>query len=1198
MADKQIKFRINLLVDGKEQLVTAATDMKALREAIDASTSSVEKFMKNMLNTNQVVQVAQSVSNGLNTLSGTLNSLTEESRTFGGAMAAANTMAGKSGKDFEQLKGKVADLAAELPIARDQLANGLYQVVSMGVPEDNWIAYLQKSAKASIGGIADLGETVKVTATVIKNYGLAWEKANDVQDKIQLTAKLGSTSFEQLAESLPMVTGNAATLGVSIDDLLASFATLTGVSGNTAEVATQLSAVFTSLVKPSSEATKQAKEMGIQFDAAAIKAAGGMRNFLLDLDKNVKAYAARTGQLEQTIYSKLFGSARAMRALIPLTGKLADKFGKDAEKMKNSAGTIDDAFGIMSGTGSAKIQKLKNAIADMTDGITSKLSVLRPALNISAEVGNTVVAIFAMNRALKAFGVTSLWTAVRIKGLNFAVFAGKQTLKDLRAVATVTSASMRGAAVSADMMKSAIRGLLVTSVVGLAIWALSAAIGNLIGKMDEAEDGMNGMSEAEQQAKQATEQMNKEIADVRTEYDLNIQKLKEFKGSKEDERKLVEEMNDKYGDSFGYYSTVADWYTALVTNSKAYCDQMIKEIELRKLANDVASAQADMDKLRYDENGKTRRYNTHRKLDKVTDGVEYNPQTGTYETKYKWVPKVGSSDVEQAQAKFDEARRRRDALKKRMYDLNGKDTGIIKHTKGWRADRAYSPVGGKANGANKANKANKADRPDRQAPKTIVERWRDELSRLEKAKENALTVDAKVKIDEKAGTLQKKIDEATKGKVSIGAEVEPTYITQGSTADKRQSRSNAESRASRIQQDYEIGIIGKEEAERQLGELNEQLQKLGLKPVEIHFKSHVEELQDALQKAQKELEDGTTVEAKIKAAVKVQKLQAEINAETSGKLSIEAEVTPVYVQKGSREDKRQSYENAMQRVNSLKSDVEIGIIGREDFERELKDINQQLDALGLKPIKVEIDADATAFDNAMSDIKNGWSSISGIGSGIESITSALEENKNGWQAVSSVVQGTISVMDGIRGIVSMVKMFTAMTKAQKIATDESTASTLTNAAAAGVNASAKGGEAVANATASGAKLPFPYNLVAIAAGVAAVITALGAIRGGFATGGVVGGSSTHGDKKFVRVNSGEMILNKSQQTRLFNLVDGRFTPPSIADRRMRPVVVQLPRPMADATPQVNITMNADARRILEVMSDVSKVAGRSGRRYF
>lgn len=1139
MADKLLKFTVKLNVDGKEQLVTATTDLKALREAIDASTSSVEKFMKNMLNTNQVIQVAQSVSSGLNTLSSTLNSLTEESRSFGGAMAAANTMAGKSGKDFEQLKDKVADLAAELPVARDQLANGLYQVISNGVPEDNWIDYLKKSAKASIGGIADLGETVKVTSTVIKNYGLDWSAANEIQDKIQLTAKNGVTSFEQLAQSLPMVTGNAATLGVSVNELMASFATLTGVSGNTAEVATQLSAVFTSLVKPSSEATKQAQEMGIQFDAAAIKAAGGMRNFLLDLDKNVKAYAARTGQLEQTIYSKLFGSARAMRALIPITGELSEKFGQNVEAMKDSAGTIDEAFGIMSSTGSAKIQKLKNAIADMTDGITSKLSMLRPALNIGAEVGNTVVAVFAMKKALKAFGVTTLWTAVRIKGLNFAVSFGKQTLKDLRAVVTVVTTSMRGAAVSADIMKSAIRGLLVTSVVGLAIWALSAAIGYLIGKMDEAEDGMNGMSEAEQQAKQATEQMNKEIASVRTEYDLNIQKLKEFKGSKEEERKLVEEMNGQYGESFGYYSTVADWYTALVTNSKAYCDQMVKEIELRKLANDVASAQADMDAIQYDENGKTRHYDTKRKKERVSIG-QVDAGDGKMIAQYRWKPKVGSSEVEQVQAKFDEARRRRDALKKKMYALNSKDTGAIKHTKGWRAERAYSPVGGKANGTNKANG---------QAPKTIVDKWRDELSRLEKAKENALTVDAKVKIDEKIGTLQKKIDEATKGKVSIGAEVEPTFITEGSTADKRQSHSNAESRASRIQQDYEIGIIGKEEAERQLGELNEQLKALGLKPVEIHFKSHVEELQDALQKAQKELEDGTTVEAKIEAAVKVQKLQAEIDAETHGQLTIQAEVESTYVTQGSAADKRQSYENALQRANRLKSDVEIGLIGADDARMQLEAINEQLKQLGLEPIELKIESKdvETArkkLDSACDAVSQLGGSLSGLGKSLE--LPGLDVAGTMAQAIAAMIQG------------------------------------------------------YATATTQSATLGPIAWLAFAATGLAQLTAMINSVKsmGKFASGGIVGGSSTYGDRKFARVNSGEMILNKSQQTRLFNLIDGRFTPPSIADRRMQPVVVQLPQPMTDATPQVNITMNADARRILEVMSDANKVAGLSGRKYF
>lgn len=1139
MSNKQISLTVKLNVDGKEQLVTATTDVEKLRAALDASQGSISKAFKNLsyLSTSFL-----GISSAANQICGTLNNLTEENRTFSGAMAAANTMAGKSGKDFEQLKDKVADLAAELPIARDQLANGLYQVISNGVPEDNWIDYLKKSAKASIGGIADLGETVKVTSTVIKNYGLDWSAANEIQDKIQLTAKNGVTSFEQLAQSLPMVTGNAATLGVSINELMASFSTLTGVSGNTAEVATQLSAVFTSLVKPSSEATKQAQEMGIQFDAAAIKAAGGMRNFLVDLDKNVKAYAAKTGQLEQTIYSKLFGSARAMRALIPITGELSEKFGQNVEAMKNSAGTIDDAFGIMSSTGSAKIQKLKNAIADMTDGITSKLSMLRPALNISAEVGNTVVAVFAMKKALKAFGVTTLWTAVRIKGLNFAVSFGKQTLKDLRAVVTVVTTSMRGAAVSADIMKSALRGLLVTSVVGLAIWALSAAIGYLIGKMDEAEDGMNDMSDAEQQAKQATEQMNKEIASVRTEYDLNIQKLKEFKGSKEDECKLVEEMNGQYGESFGYYSTVADWYTALVTNSMAYCDQMIKEIELRKLANDVASAQADMDKIRYDENGKVRRYNTKRKKERVSIG-QVDAGDGKMIAQYRWKPKVGSSEVEQVQAKFDEARRRRDASKKRMYALNSKDTGTIKHTKGWKAERAYSPVGGKANGANKADGAN------RQEPKTIVGQWRDELSRLEKAKENALTVDAKVNIDEKIGTLQKKIDEATKGKVSIGAEVEPTYITQGSTADKRQSHSNAESRASRIQQDYEIGIIGKEEAERQLGELNEQLQKLGLKPVEIHFKSHVEELQDALQKAQKELEDGTTVEAKIEAAVKVQKLQAEIDAETHGQLTIQAEVESTYVTQGSAADKRQSYENALQRANRLKSDVEIGLIGADDARMQLEAINEQLKQLGLEPIELKIESKdvETArkkLDSACDAVSQLGSSLSGLGKSLE--LPGLDVAGTMAQAIAAMIQG------------------------------------------------------YSTATAQAASLGPIAWLAFAATGLAQLTAMINSVKsmGKFASGGIVGGSSTHGDRKFARVNSGEMILNKSQQTRLFNLIDGRFTPPSIADRRMQPVVVQLPQPMMDATPQVNITMNADARRILEVMSDANKVAGLSGRRYF
>ena len=94
------------------------------------------------------------------------------------------------------------------------------------------------------------------------------------------------------------------------------------------------------------------------------------------------------------------------------------------------------------------------------------------------------------------------------------------------------------------------------------------------------------------------------------------------------------------------------------------------------------------------------------------------------------------------------------------------------------------------------------------------------------------------------------------------------------------------------------------------------------------------------------------------------------------------------------------------------------------------------------------------------------------------------------------------------------------------------------AVASSTAASASAGEALAGATASGAKMPFPLNLMAIAAGVAAVVGAL-SMLGKFAKGGIVGGNSTHGDRNLARVNSGEMILNKAQQSTLWGLLNGK-----------------------------------------------------------
>lgn len=86
----------------------------------------------------------------------------------------------------------------------------------------------------------------------------------------------------------------------------------------------------------------------------------------------------------------------------------------------------------------------------------------------------------------------------------------------------------------------------------------------------------------------------------------------------------------------------------------------------------------------------------------------------------------------------------------------------------------------------------------------------------------------------------------------------------------------------------------------------------------------------------------------------------------------------------------------------------------------------------------------------------------------------------------------------------------------------------------------KQAEAMASGTASAAAMPFPANIAAIASVIATVVGTFASIMsavGSFADGGIIPGSSFHGDSTIAKVNAGEMILNKTQQGNLFRLLD-------------------------------------------------------------
>lgn len=559
-----------------------------LKQAMTAAIVEADKLKSSLINWSQGVQALGAVSNAVSQLNSTLQDITADSRAFGAAMRVANTMAGKNAEGFAKLKNQVVEVAKNVPVARDELANGLYQVISNSVPEDNWIDFLNKSAKASVGGIADLGETVKVTSTVIKNYGLAWDAAESVQDKIQLTAKNGVTSFEQLAQALPRVTANASTLGVSIDELLASFAVLTGVSGNTNEVATQMAAIFTALVKPSSEATEMAEKMGIEFNAASIKAAGGLRNFLTQLDASVKEYAAANGVLEQEVYAKLFGSAESLRALTPLTNQLAEKFSENVDAMANSAGTINAAYNEMSSTGSATTQMLKNQLGAITDVVAGFVGGAMPILSFTSQLGITAMSITSLVKTVKALNIQQGILTLRSKAGGAAMLLFGLNASRSAAFTRVFSAALKSGAYSATAFKIALKGLMITTVVGAAIVAVTSVIEYFVNKTDEATDKTNEFSEAEDAYKNAA-------ASTKVELDKEIKALGDLITAKKDTTDAVNHLNAVYGDLFGSHKTASEWYDTLTRKSQIYVKQIGYEAQAKVLATKLAEKQIELE---------------------------------------------------------------------------------------------------------------------------------------------------------------------------------------------------------------------------------------------------------------------------------------------------------------------------------------------------------------------------------------------------------------------------------------------------------------------------------------------------------------------------------------------------------------------------------------------------------------------------
>ena len=256
------------------------------------------------------------------------------------------------GVNVDELRPKLATLSNQLSGQASQLdlLAASYDVASAGFGETAELTDVLKASQlGATGGFSDLATVADATTSVLNAYGLESDKAAKLVDGFIQTQNDGKIVVDQYAQQIGRIAPIAAGAGVSIDELNAAISAVTATGVPVESTFAGLRQVIASIQKPTSEASKIAKELGIDFSAAALKSKG--------LSGVLEEIIAKGGASSDKL-SKLFGSVEALTAIQPLLNDELVKFNEALENQVNAQGNAERAAFIAGNTINGQLKRL------------------------------------------------------------------------------------------------------------------------------------------------------------------------------------------------------------------------------------------------------------------------------------------------------------------------------------------------------------------------------------------------------------------------------------------------------------------------------------------------------------------------------------------------------------------------------------------------------------------------------------------------------------------------------------------------------------------------------------------------------------------------------------------------------------------------------------------------------------------------
>ena len=115
-------------------------------------------------------------------------------------------------------------------------------------------------------------------------------------------------------------------------------------------------------------------------------------------------------------------------------------------------------------------------------------------------------------------------------------------------------------------------------------------IGNWVSGLFGATDAVEQNREALERRLEVEKQANAEALKTQFNIRATMAAIERFNGTKDEERRKVEELNTKYGETFGYYDTLSEWYDTLKSKAEEYVRVMFMQAKAQSLISAAVKA--------------------------------------------------------------------------------------------------------------------------------------------------------------------------------------------------------------------------------------------------------------------------------------------------------------------------------------------------------------------------------------------------------------------------------------------------------------------------------------------------------------------------------------------------------------------------------------------------------------------------------